>query len=87
VLTIGFLSGSNRCTEDSSGSFRNAQVTTLLASMASPIKGVAARDDGCTTVENTDGDNFFCQPKTEDLSTVFLQAAAQLAGRLPRIVE
>ncbi len=87
VLTIGFLSGSNACVRDTSGPFRNAQVTQVLASMASPIKGVPAQDNGCTAAENSDGDNFFCQPKSGDLSAVFLQAAAQLAGRLPRIIE
>jgi len=87
VLTIGFLSGSNQCNYDTSGTFRNAEVTKLLASMASPIKGVAAHDDGCTDFENSDGDNFFCQPKGGDISKVFLAAVAQLAGRLPRIVQ
>jgi Flp pilus assembly protein TadG len=86
VLTIGFLSGSNTCAE-TSGTYRNAQVTKLLANMASPIKGVAAVDNGCTTAENTDGDNFFCQPKGGDIKKVFLAAVAQLANRLPRIIE
>lgn len=87
VLTIGFLSGSNACVQDTAGTFRNAQVTKVLASMASPVKGVPAQDNGCTDAENKDGDNFFCQPKSGDLSSVFLQAAAQLTGRLPRIIE
>ena len=89
TLTIGFLSGSNTCdtSSEKTGPWVNAQVTRLLASMASPVKGVAAQDNGCNDAENKDGDNFFCQPKTGDLSSVFLQAASQLAGRLPRIVE
>lgn len=87
VLTIGFLSGSTKCTDDGSGTFQNAQVTKLLASMASPIKGVAAVDNGCVAAENTDGDNFFCQPKGGDISSVFLAAVGQLAGRVPRIIE
>ena len=87
VLTIGFLSGSNACVQDTSGGFQNAQVTKVLASMASPIKGVPAVDNGCTDAENKDGDNFFCQPKSGDLSAVFLAAAGQLAGRIPRIIE
>ena len=62
-------------------------MTKLLASMASPIKGVPAQDNGCTAAENTDGDNFFCQPKGGDIKSVFLAAVAQLAGRLPRIIE
>ena len=60
--------------------------------MASPVKGVPAQDTDCTdavkaAAENKDGDNFFRQPKSGDLSSVFLAAAGQLAGRLPRIVE
>jgi Mg-chelatase subunit ChlD len=87
VLTIGFLSGSNLCEKDTAGTFRNAQVTRLLATMASPIKGVPATDNGCVAAENSDGDNFFCQPKSGDIKSVFLAAVAQLAGRLPRIIE
>ena len=87
MLTIGFLSGSTKCSDDGSGTFQNAQVTKLLASMASPIKGVAAIDNGCVAAENSDGDNFFCQPKGGDIKSVFLAAVAQLAGRVPRIVE
>src|SRR5205085_462129 len=88
VLTIGFLSNNpGKCTSDPSGPFAGSTVTRLLASMASPIKGVAAVDNssGCTNnIENTDGDNFFCQPKGGDIKKVFLAAVAQLANRLPR---
>ena len=92
VLTIGFLSGSTKCTSqyEKSGKYVNADVTKLLAAMASPIKGVPAVDNSnnCTSnVENTDGDNFFCQPKGGDIKSVFLAAVAQLAGRLPRIIK
>jgi Flp pilus assembly protein TadG len=87
VLTIGFLSGSNLCSIDTTGTFKNAPVTKLLASMASPIKGVPATDNGCVAAENSDGDNFFCQPKGGDIKAVFLAAVGQLAGRLPRIIE
>lgn len=85
VITVGFLSGDSNCT-DSSGTFKTASVRKLLASMASPMKGVAAQDNGCTTAENTDGDNFFCQPKGGDIKSVFLAAAAQITGRHPRLV-
>lgn len=86
VLTIGFLSGSNTCDYDTSGTYKSAQVTKVLAAMASPIKGVNAQDNGCNTTENTDGDNFFCQPKGGDIKSVFLAAAAQITGRHPRLV-
>jgi Flp pilus assembly protein TadG len=89
VLTIGFLSGTTKCA-DTSGAYLNASVTKLLANMASPTKGVAAVDNsvGCTSnVENTDGDNFFCGPKGGDIKAVFLAAVAQLANRVPRIIQ
>ena len=35
-------------------------------------------DDGCIAAENTDGDNFFCQPRSEDLKSVFVTAVTQL---------
>ena len=90
VLTIGFLSGTTTCEKDTSGAYLRASVTKLLANMASPIKGVPAVDNSsnCTNpAENTDGDNFFCQPMGGDIKAVFLAAVAQLANRLPRIVE
>jgi Flp pilus assembly protein TadG len=89
VLTIGFGVAGAKCGSDTkaTSSFRSVSVTKLLATMASPIKGVAAVDNGCTDAENKDGDNFFCEPKTGDLSSVFLQAIGQLANRLPRIIE
>ena len=62
-----------------SGTYKtNPKPTGLLANMASPINGVAADDDGCTDTENTDGDNFFCQPKTGRPLHVFVTAGNQL---------
>jgi Flp pilus assembly protein TadG len=89
VLTIGFGVAGAKCGSDSktTSSFINVNVTKLLATMASPIKGVAAVDNGCTEAENADGDNFFCEPKTGDLSAVFLAAIGQLANRVPRIIQ
>jgi len=89
VLTIGFFTAgpTETCSGSDAAGFANAPVTRLLASMASPIKGVPANDNGCVAAENTDGDNFFCEPKDGDISSVFLQAAAQITGRLPRIIE
>ncbi len=89
VLTIGFFTSANQpetCVKDTSGAFRNAPVTQVLASMASPIKGVPANNNGCVPLENTDGDNFFCEPKDGDITSVFLAAAAQITGRHPRLV-
>jgi Flp pilus assembly protein TadG len=87
LLTIGFGVEGARCTRDTAGSYVSALATKFLADMASPINGTPADDNGCTTAENQDGDNFFCQPGTGDLSYVFVQAAAQLVNRSSRLVK
>jgi hypothetical protein len=78
VFTIGFgLDGANNVNcPDSSGTWSSKKVTNLLANMASQ----PSADDLCTATENSDGDHFFCQPKTSDLTAVFSVAAAQFAG-------
>jgi hypothetical protein len=40
----------------------------------------------CNDAENLDGDAFFCQRSNLDLSKVFVDAAAQLTQRAPRLV-
>jgi hypothetical protein len=89
IVTIGFGVQSDPCVVDAAPSpYHNAPVTKLLADMASPTNGVPAGDQGCTDIENSDGDNFFCQPKSADLSGVFVQAVTQLTGpRSPRLVK
>ena len=78
MFTIGFGIGGKSCT-DASGSYvaGGDSVSRLLARMASGGAG-----DQCANpaAENADGDNFFCQPKSADLSGVFLAAASQLAA-------
>ena len=76
MFTIGFGIASKDC-EDASGAYvaGGDSVSQLLARMASGGAGDQCADP---SVENTDGDNFFCQPKSADLSEVFLAAAAQL---------
>jgi len=87
MVTIGFGVQGDRCV-DSGGSYPNGTaLTKLLSDMASPIDGQPAVDLGCTDAENQDGDNFFCEPRSADLEEVFVQAAAQLVGRAPRLVE
>lgn len=58
---------------------RGAYATTVLAAMASVSDaGVPPTDNlpgGCAADENNDGDNYFCLPKTEDLTAVFQQVA------------
>jgi hypothetical protein len=87
VVTIGFGVGDksvadDTCT-DSSGAYVGAPATTLLANMAT-----TSVDNGCTDAENSDGDNFFCEPKNSgDLSSVFVEAAASLTGDGTRLVK
>jgi hypothetical protein len=72
VFTVGFgVGGADQC--ENSGTWAGKSVTKALAAMAND-----SDDDGCTEAENTDGDNYFCQPKTGDLDDVFKTAAAQL---------
>ena len=58
---------------------RGAYASTALATMASVSTGGIQPTDnlpgGCATDENSDGDNYFCLPKTEDLQAVFQQVA------------
>jgi hypothetical protein len=72
IFTVGFgVGGTDLC--ENSGPFAGQSVTKALASMAND-----SIDNGCTTAENTDGDHYFCQPKSGDLNTVFKTAAAAL---------
>ena len=78
VFTIGFGVQGDTCARDSSGSYVGAPVTRLLADMAT------SSNDNCSgsnaSLENTDGDHFFCEPKSGDLSEVFLTAVSQLVS-------
>ena len=79
IFTIGFGVIGKICDRDTTpgGPYENGPVSMLLADMASN-----GADDNCAapSVENTDGDNFFCEPSGGSLAGVFLAAAAQLAG-------
>jgi len=99
IVTIGFGIGHAPC-EDVSGPYARvapstvgANATKLLADMASPVAGVPAADDhDCSQqsgvdAENTDGDNFFCVPKGQDLTSVFVTAASQVTGATPRLIK
>jgi Flp pilus assembly protein TadG len=76
IVTVGFGVTSADLCPDTSGAWKGKSVTALLASMAT-----SSVDNGCTTAENTDGDNFFCQPKTSDLQSVFQSAVSALTGK------
>ena len=78
VFTIGFgLDGvNNALCPDSSGAWVGRRARDVLASMATQ----QSVDNGCGVTENTDGDHFFCQPKSEDLNLVFKAAASALVA-------
>ena len=82
LFTVGFgLDGPNdmKC-PDSSGPWRDKMATDLLASMATG----SLKDGGCPGTENTDGDHYYCLPKSAgasaDLSDVFQTAVESLTG-------
>jgi hypothetical protein len=80
IFTIGFgldaTSGGDPPCPDTAGAWHNKTATALLASMSTqPTKGTT----DCTAAENTDGDNFFCQPKSADLTSIFKVVAGSLA--------
>ncbi len=73
IFTVGFgVTGSDAC-PDTTGFYNGKSVTRALADMAT-----LSTDGGCVAAENTDGDNFFCQPRSEDLESVFVTAVTQL---------
>lgn len=72
IFTVGFgVGGADLC--ENSGVWAGQSVTKALAAMAND-----SVDNGCTDAENTDGDHYFCQPKSGDLDEVFKTAAAAL---------
>ncbi len=81
VFTVAFgLDGSNDVAcPDTSGAWKGKMASQLVASMATS----SLADNGCPGTENTDGDHYFCVPKTAgataDLSNVFKTAATTLA--------
>lgn len=58
---------------------RGAYASSALATMASvSVDGIQPTDNApgnCAADENTDGDNYFCLPKSQDLQAVFQQVA------------
>jgi hypothetical protein len=72
-------SGNERC-DDPSGPWYGKYNRQLLAAMAT-----SSTDGGCPGTSNTDGDHFYCVPKTSgastDLSKVFQQAINSMMAR------
>ena len=85
VFTIGFgLDGANNVNcPDASGAWNGRRVTAVLANMASG----PTDDNACTAAENADGDHFYCEPRTSDLTTVFSAVATQFAGLRTHLVK
>ena len=44
-------------------------------------------DNGCPGTSNTDGDHFFCEPKTSDLTGIFSQIATSFAGKGAHLIQ
>lgn len=81
VYTIGFGVAGSTCT-DINGAYRNVATVQLLADMASQ----PTVNNGCTDAENTDGDHFFCEPKSDSLVSVFRLATSALVQGSVRLV-
>jgi hypothetical protein len=75
IVTVGFGVTSADLCPDTSGFYNGKSVTRLLADMAN-----TSIDNGCVAAENTDGDHFYCQPRSEDLKSVFVSAVSVLTG-------
>jgi hypothetical protein len=90
LFTVGFFdSGSDPDCPDSSGTYSGQNVTRALAAMASTNQAPSPNGtaNGCIAAENTDGDHFFCQPKTSDLAEVFSVIATQFAGIRTHLIQ
>jgi len=80
LFTIGYGIEGEHCGDDW-GDYRTARATGLLADMATDSlddKGHCV-NEATKDEENADGDHFFCQPKGEELESVFRAAAAALS--------
>jgi hypothetical protein len=82
LFTIGFGVVGDRCV-DVDGTYRNASAANLLADMATG----PTTNNGCTDAENSDGDHFFCEPRSDSLTSVFRAAASQLLAGAVRLVQ
>jgi hypothetical protein len=90
LFTVGFFdSGSDPNCPDSSGTYNNKNVSYALAAMASSNFSPAPNGtaNGCVAAENTDGDHFYCQPKTSDLADVFSVIATEFAGIRTHLIQ
>lgn len=82
LFTIGFGVVGDMCI-DVDGTYQNASAANLLANMATG----PTTNNGCTDAENADGDHFFCEPRSDSLTSVFRAAASQLLSGAVRLVQ
>ena len=82
LFTIGFGVAGDRC-GDVDGAYRNVAASRLLADMATG----PTTDNGCTDAENSDGDHYFCEPRTDSLTSVFRAATAALVQGNARLIQ
>ncbi len=79
VFTLGFGVGGARCNQDTGGFYANKFASISLSDAAAPLgtpSGALDNQPGsCGAQENTDGDNYFCEPGSADLEPVFRQIA------------
>lgn len=80
IVTVAFGLTSGDTCPDNSGAYHNVSVLQLLAEMAT-----ASASGECNDDENTDGDHFFCLPRTSQLTNVFQSAAIAIGGP-PRLL-
>jgi len=78
IFTIGFSVEGQVCPDG------GASVESILGSMAT---GPINNGSTCTAAENSDGDNFFCEPTGGSLTQIFETAAIQLADIRTHLVQ
>jgi hypothetical protein len=44
-------------------------------------------DNGCTDAENADGDHYFCEPRSSNLTEVFRAATTALVQGAARLIQ
>jgi len=82
LFTIGFGVAGDFCT-DVDGTYRIRPASRLLADMATG----PTTDNGCTDAENSDGDHYYCEPRTDSLAAVFRSAATALVQGAARLIQ
>jgi hypothetical protein len=78
VFTLGFGVANAPCRQDTTGTYANKYASTSLADMSGALGLSPSIDNSpgsCGAQENTDGDNYFCEPSSADLDPVFRQIA------------